>query len=72
MRQYIKQQILSKIEANKTYYADNYIAREANAELDTPEAKKNKDAAEFNMAEAMKKIEWLNNLLNKIEKESSE
>lgn len=67
MKQHIQQQIKSKIEANNIVYADNYIAREANKELDTAEAKKNIDAAEFNMAEAMKKIEWLNNLLNKIE-----
>lgn len=67
METYIIKQIKEKIEVNKIDWANNYISREANSELDTEEAKKNVSSAEFNMDAITKRIEWLETKLKSLE-----
>lgn len=48
-----------KIATLSRQYADAFIAKAYQSQFDTPEAKKQVDAADHNMAAAMKQIEWL-------------
>lgn len=67
MNQHILKQIDAKIESNQIDYANNFISRKANEELDTAEAKKNVDSADYNMLEITKRIAWLENLKKSLE-----
>jgi hypothetical protein len=55
-----------KIEANARDYAHNFIAKAFQSELNTPDSKKQVDAAGLNMDKALKQIEWLENYLKKV------
>ncbi len=65
MKKSIVNRIREKIALNEKDYADNYIARWVNAQIDTPEAKKQVELADENMP----KIEDRIKSLKKLEKE---
>jgi uncharacterized protein Smg (DUF494 family) len=67
MKESIIKQLKEKIEICNADYGNNYIAKEFNKTLDTDEAKKQVDSADFNMAEVMKKKEWLEQMLKSLE-----
>lgn len=68
MKKYIIKRIKEKIELNGKDYADNYIAKIANEQLTTPEAKVQVDSAEHNMNEIKTRIDFLKELLKNEEK----
>lgn len=68
MKKYIIKRIKEKIELNGRDYADNYIAKKAQEQLTSPEAKVQVDSAEHNMNEIESRIKFLKELLKNEEK----
>lgn len=65
MKNFIIKRIKEKIELNKQEYADNFIAKVANEQLTSPEAKKQVESADYNMKTCLERISFLETLLKK-------
>lgn len=63
MKKFIIERIKEKIKLNQLEYADNFIAKIANEQLTTPEAKKQVESAEHKMKTCLERISFLETLL---------
>lgn len=59
MNKYVINKAKEMLEYTKEDWAKNFIVKDYQSQFDTPEAKKEVDAATFNMVSCDKKIEFL-------------
>lgn len=71
MDKYVIKKAKQMIDDEIDSYSKNFIVKEYQSELDTPEAKKQVDAAMFNMESSVKRIEWLKKFVKSHSKRES-